>query len=210
MWVVPRPVAPGPCILAPWLEALPPGPRDLLALLPVADINGFALSAIGGLKRRPDPGLFAAIFCADPFLRVRDVVEALQRAGIRGVTNFPTVQAIAGQTARDLDSADLGVQREIRVLGDFARAGLQIAAFASSAEAGALMGRLGAGCVILHPGPAATDWRGRAAAARRTAEAIRSLRHLTDVPVRLFYPDGFNSALDPAARLVDGVVRYGN
>lgn len=199
----------GPGIFAPWLEALPQGPRDLLALLPVADVNALTLTALEGLEPAAHPQMHAALFCADPFLRVRDMADVLRRAGIGAVTNFPTVQMIDGETARDLDSADLGARREIRVLQQFAQAGFRVLAFTGSAEAGAVLARQGAEGVVLHPGPASGDWRVRAAAARQSVQAIRSLRHLTDVPVRVFHPDGFGGELDAADALADGIVGYG-
>jgi predicted TIM-barrel enzyme len=207
--VVGQPPARGACLLAPWLDGLPAGPRDLLAVLPVVDVNGLSLAALEKLDERPRPGVHAALFCADPFLRIRDAVEVLRRAGIGGVTNFPTIQTIDGEAARDLESADLGATREIRMLHQFAQAGFRVLAFAGSAETGAILARQGAEGVILHPGPPSGDWRGRAAAVRQAGQAIRSLRHLTGVSVRLFRPDGFGAELDAAAALADGTVTYG-
>lgn len=207
---------PGPeWILAPWLAGLPVPGRDLLALLPVLDVNalGFAafraLSAGAGAEAGAAQGAIAALFCADPFLRVRDGVQILRAAGISRVTNFPTIQIIDGAAAHGFESAGLGMRREAEVLGEFVRAGFAVTGFATSAESGALLARQGVGALVLHPGPASADWRMRTAAGRDAAQALRSLRHLSELPVRLMCPDGYGTELDGALALADGAVRYG-
>ncbi|MDR7126654.1 phosphoenolpyruvate hydrolase family protein [Pseudotabrizicola sp. 4114] len=195
-------------VLAPWLTALPVQGRDLLALLPVLDVNTLSFAALRALPAGSEPQAIAALFCADPFLRVRDAVQILRAAGIRRVTNFPTIQIIDGTAAHGFDSAGLGVQREADVLGECVRAGFEVTGFCTSAEAGALLARQGVTALVLHPGPAATDWRMRAAAGHEAAGALRSLRHLTDLPVRLMWPDGYGPELDAALALADGRVRY--
>lgn len=205
--------APHPWIFAPWLAALPGPARDLMALLPVADVNGlsfnhFQASVTGARIPAGHAEAIAAIFCADPFLRVRDAARALAAAGIRRVVNFPTIQVIDGTTARGFESAALGFQREADNLGRFAGEGFEVVAFAVSAEGGAALARNGAAGIVLHPGLASTDWRTRAAASHDARQALRSLRLLTDVPVRLMCPDGYGAELEPVRALADGIVRY--
>lgn len=197
-------------IHAPWLAGLPMDRRDLLALLPVLDLNALGMAGFGAGPAAGAETAIAAVFCADPFLRVRDAAAALIAAGIRRVTNFPTVQVIDGSAARGFDSAGLGAGREAEVLADFAAHGLAVVGFAASAAHGALLARQGATEIVLHPGIAAADWRRRAAAGAAAAQSLRSLRHLTDVPLRLMCPDGYGSELDAARTLADGLVRYGD
>jgi predicted TIM-barrel enzyme len=197
------------CVLAPWLAGLPVPGRDLLALLPVLDVNARAFAALRALPQVAGQNAIAALFCADPFLRVRDAVQILRAAGISRVTNFPTIQIIDGAAAHGFESAGLGMRREAEILGEFVRAGFAVTGFAGSAESGALLARQGVGALVLHPGPAMADWRVRTAAARDAAQALRSLRHLTDLPVRLMVPDGYGTELDGAMALADGALRYG-
>ncbi|MFN4099238.1 MAG: phosphoenolpyruvate hydrolase family protein [Pararhodobacter sp.] len=198
-----------PSILAPWLAALPPSGRDLLALLPVTDVNAAGFHGLRALAGHAPSEAIGAIFCADPFLRMHDAVQILKAAGIRRVTNFPTIQIVDGAAARGFDSAGLGLKREAEILGLFVREGFEATGFATSAESGAMLAREGVSSLVLHPGPAAADWRARAAAGHRMAQALRSLRHLTDLPLRLMRPDGYGPELDAAQALADGVVRYG-
>lgn len=195
-------------ILAPWLAALPVQGRDLLALLPVLDVNTLSFAALRALQPGDAQHAVVALFCADPFLRVRDAVQILRAAGISRVTNFPTIQIIDGAAAHGFDSAGLGMQREAEVLGEFARAGFAVTGFCASAERGALLARQGAGALVLHPGPAGTDWRMRAAAGHEAVRGLRSLRHLTGLPVRLMWPDGYGTELDAAHAIADGRVGY--
>lgn len=209
-----------PWLFAPWLDAVPAAQRDLLALLPVLDVNGAVISALGGVQIRagrppgtaPAPpdmtGAIAALLCVDPFLRVRDVAQLLARAGIGMVANFPTIQVIDGAAAHGFESADLGMLREARILARFAEAGQQVIGFATTAENGERLLAHGAASLVVHPGPPSTDWRVRSVAARHARMTLETLRTRSDVPLRLFCPDAYGSELDGARALADGLVRY--
>ncbi|MDD7971642.1 phosphoenolpyruvate hydrolase family protein [Roseinatronobacter alkalisoli] len=196
-----------PQIFAPWLAELPVAQRDLLALLPVLDVNGAICTALNG-GQAARPGVTAALLCVDPFLRVRDMAALLKAAGIGGVTNFPTVQVIDGVAALGFDSADLGAHREARMLARFAEEGLAVTGFATTAQNGQRLLDHGATALVVHPGPPSVDWRNRAIAARHAADTLQTLRPLCNVPLRLFCPDAYGAELDPARALADGLVRY--
>lgn len=202
-----------PHIFAPWLAALPAAQRDLLALLPVLDVNGAMFTALNGAE--PDAraatarqGVIAALLCVDPFLRVHDVVALLRAAGISGVANFPTVQVIDGVAALGFDSADLGLRREARMLARFADDGLAVTGFATTVENGQRLLDHGAAELVVHPGLPSTDWRNRAVAARGAADTLAALRAQCTAPLRLFCPDSYGAELDDARALADGLVRY--
>lgn len=198
----------GPMILAPWLSALPPAQADLLSLLPVLDINGAVFDALEGVQPAPAaPPVIAALFCADPFLRVRDAAALLRAAGITGVANFPTIQVIDGTAARGFDSADLGAAREGEVLARLAAQGLTVTGFVLSAETGLRLLDQGASALVVHPGPASLDWRARAVAARGAEATLTTLRARSAVALRLYCPDGYGAELDGARALADGLVR---
>lgn len=207
-----------PQITAPWLAGLPPEQRDLLSLLPVLDVNGAVFAALqeapeqqetAAMNSAARTGTIAALLCADPFLRVRDAAALLRAAGIDGVANFPTIQVIDGVAARGFESADLGPRREAEVLARFANEGLAVTGFATSAENGLLLMEHGATALVVHPGPAARDWRARAIAARGAEATLNALRPQCQVPLRLYCPDGYGTELDPARALADGLVRHG-
>jgi len=206
-------------IFAPWLEGLPAAQRDLLALLPVVDINGAMVAALDDTRtpqtgpsntRRvsAQPGVIAALLCVDPFLRVRDLAALLKAAGIAEVTNFPTIQVIDGVAARGFDSADLGMQREARMLAGFAQEGLAVTGFATSAENGRFLLDHGATALVVHPGLPSTEWRARVMAARSAEETLQALRPHCNLPLRLFCPNAYGAELDAARALADGLVRY--
>ncbi len=199
-------------IFAPWLAQIPAAQRDLLALLPVLDVNGAVFNALKGAHSDPQPlarpGISAALLCVDPFLRVRDVVALLASAGIGGVANFPTIQIIDGVAARGFDSADLGLRREAQMLARFAEQGLSVTGFCTTAENGQRMLDHGASVVVVHPGLPSADWRARTIAARDAADTLHALRPRCTVPLRLFCPDAYGAELDPARALADGLVHY--
>lgn len=206
--------SPASHIFAPWLADLPDAHRDLLALLPVLDINGAVFKALSGTKaptHTPTPArsdVIAALLCVDPFLRVRDVVALLAANGIAGVANFPTVQVIDGVAALGFDSTDLGLRREAQMLARFAEDGLAVTGFATTAENGRRLLDHGATALVVHPGLPSADWRNRAIAARNAADTLQALRPQCNVPLRLFCPDAYGAELDPARALADGLVRY--
>jgi len=208
-------------IFAPWLDGLPVPQRDLLALLPVLDVNGAIVAALSdagtsrggpvtlGARALPvQPGVIAALLCVDPFLRVRDLVALLKAVGVTGVTNFPTIQVIDGVSGLGFESAGLGVQREARMLASFAGEGLAVTGFATTAENGRRLLDHGATALVVHPGPPSTEWRARVIAARSAKVTLQKLRPHCNVPLRLFCPDAYGAELDAARALADGLVRY--
>lgn len=203
-------------IFAPWLAGLPAARRDLLALLPVLDVNGAFSAALGDTApdgetapRSAHAGMIAALLCVDPFLRVRDITALLGANNISGVANFPTIQIIDGVAALGFDSADLGVRREAQILARFADEGLAVTGFATSADNGLRLLDHGASALVVHPGPPSSDWRNRAIAARGAADTLQALRAHCQGPLRLFCPEAYGAELDPARALADGLVIYG-
>lgn len=200
-----------PYILAPWLHALPAGNPDLLSLLPVVDLNAAAMRSLEppprGIARR---GVFAALAMVDPFLRPRDAVARLQRAGISGVVNFPTMQIVDGETARAFEGADARTTREVKMLEAFVAEGLRTIGFACGPDAAREVARTGPTMMVLHPGVALADWRQRAAGALAVQRLLEPCRTLAACPVLIYRPTGFGSELDQAIAAADGEVRIEN
>lgn len=206
--IVARPPAERPdgdYLLAPFMAEVAPAHRELVGLLPVADVNAAALA---GLRAASPPGgrAIAGLMLVDPFLRLRDATLALSAAGVMAVANYPTVQLIDGETARVFDSAGAGVVREIAVLTAFREAGFETVAFAASLDTARAMLRHGPSRLVLHPGLALADWRERAAASLAVAHMIPVLRDQCDTPLLVYRPHGFGPELDQAEALADGRV----
>lgn len=201
--------APGETFVsAPWLRALPAGNPDLLSLLPVADLNAAALRHLDPPARGSDRGgVFTALAMVDPFLRPRDAVARLRRAGISGVANFPTMQIVDGETARAFEGAGARTTREVEMLEAFVAEGLRTIAFACGADGARDVARTRPTMMVLHPGVALTDWRQRAAAALAVQRLVDPCRAEAGCPVLVYRPEGFGSELDQAIAAADGEAR---
>jgi predicted TIM-barrel enzyme len=194
-------------VMAPWVKILPAGNRDLLSLLPVADVNGATLRMLDMPARYSPRRAFAALMLADPFLRLRDTAALLRRAGIAGVTNFPTMQLVDGETARVFESANARAGREIEMLRAFAEEGLETIGFICGGETVRDMIQAKPGRIVIHPGVALSDWRQRAAAALAVSRAIEIVRSEAACPVLVYRPEGFGAELDQAVAAADGEAR---
>ncbi|HEV2559390.1 MAG TPA: phosphoenolpyruvate hydrolase family protein [Microvirga sp.] len=139
----------------PALRGLEGGDLDLLAMLPVCDVNGDLARqfAFGAPWPVPGPAPVAGLFMLDPFLRLPDMATALRAAGIGAVANYPTIQVLEGETANGLASVGLSPAQEFEVLREFGRLGFAMVAFATGAAAARELAAAGARTVVLHPGP---------------------------------------------------------
>ncbi|WP_167858451.1 phosphoenolpyruvate hydrolase family protein [Methylobacterium nonmethylotrophicum] len=138
-------------LFVPALAGAPEALFDLLALLPVCDVNGAltACLAAGALGEGPAP--VAGLFCVDPFLRVPDLAEALLAAGLRRVANYPSIQAIDGETGRTIAAVGYGPQEEIATLVRLREAGLAPVGCAASAAFAAELAAAGIAPVLAIP-----------------------------------------------------------
>jgi predicted TIM-barrel enzyme len=145
------------CLYLPGLRGLEGGDLDLLAMLPVCDVNGDLARSLtsGDLWTVPGPAPVAGLFMLDPFLRISEMVSALKAAGIQRVANYPTIQVLEGETARGLASVGLAPAQEFEVLREFGRQGFSMVGFATGAAAARELAASGASTVVLHPGAGA-------------------------------------------------------
>ena len=143
----------------------------------------------------------------DPFLRPRDAIDRLRRAGISGVANFPTMQIVDGETARAFEGADARTTREVQVLEAFLAEGFRTIAFACGPDAARLIAQTCPTMMVLHPGVALSDWRQRAASALAVQRMIEHCRLEAGCPVLVYRPAGFGSELDQAVAAADGEVK---
>jgi predicted TIM-barrel enzyme len=148
---------PDETLFLPGLAGLEGPNLDLLAMLPVCDVNGGLAEALAACPPWPPdgPAPVAGLFLLDPFLRPPDMAARLRAAGVRRVANYPTIQALEGETARALASVGFSVAQELDALREFAALGFGIVGFAAGAAAARELAASGADAVVLHPGPGA-------------------------------------------------------
>ena len=113
-------------LLAP---ARPSGalPLELEALLPNRRHNDDLIAGLQPLlsEAGAQGGAIAAVFAADPFINVREMTSALARVGIERVANFPSVAQYGKAFEQSLSEVGLGVRRELAILAEFRKFGLQ-------------------------------------------------------------------------------------
>lgn len=141
-------------LFMPGLAGLEGPDLDLLALMPVCDVNGALAEALEGRAPwTPGAAPVVGLFLLDPFLRVNDMAAALRRAGIGRVANYPTIQGFDGEAARSLASVGFSPAAELEALRAFAALGFSTVGFAAGAAAARELAAAGAEAVVLHPGP---------------------------------------------------------
>ncbi|MDP4026459.1 phosphoenolpyruvate hydrolase family protein [Methylobacterium sp. NEAU 140] len=138
-------------LFLPALAGTPDAILDLLALLPVCDVNGALTACLAGKGIGSGPAPVAAVFCTDPFLRVSDMAETLRAAGLRRVANYPSVQAIDGEPGRTIAAVGYGPDEEIATLVRLREAGLEPLGCAASAAFAARLDAAGIAPILAVP-----------------------------------------------------------
>lgn len=150
----------GARVFVPALARFPADLRELMALLPVVDINGGLLAALAEARGEPAPGAVAGLFAVDPFLVRTEMIAALRGAGLRGVANFPTLQLFDGATAAGFGIVGYDLEAELAVLTAFAQAGFEVLAYVTTPAAASQALAAGISSLAYHPGlPPAGDER---------------------------------------------------
>lgn len=139
-------------VFLPALAPFAPDHWPLVGLLPVLDINGALVSALGSRAPFRTTPPIAGIFATDPFLRLADLAEALRRAGVTQVINYPTLQLYDGEMTAALASVGYRAEAELRLLARLAERGLAPVACVTSRAAADLALGLGLRRMVLHPG----------------------------------------------------------
>jgi predicted TIM-barrel enzyme len=139
-------------VFLPALATFAPAYWPLVGLLPVLDINGALLAALGAKERFRAAPPIAGVFASDPFLRAADLAEALLEAGIVEVINYPTIQLFGSETQAAFASVGYRAEAEFRLLLRLAERGLAPIACATSCAAADAALALGLRRLLLHPG----------------------------------------------------------
>jgi predicted TIM-barrel enzyme len=140
-------------ILCPFLSNLDPVTAMWLGPLAWHDCNGSLLQAIAATANGTKATVFAGVFCAEPFRSAEEILVPLQRAGVTGVVNLPSVSFLDGQVAGTLQALNLGIERELQFLEQARSGGFRIACCFRDATVAAALARLTAELVIRHAGP---------------------------------------------------------
>lgn len=165
---------PGWRVYVPALDRFEPAVRDMMGVLPVADINGtlIAAAASGVLAGVADA---AGVFLVDPFLNLVDLAQRLRAAGIHAVANYPSVQILTGESAAALASVGYGFDAECAALARCRALGLEVIGYAASRKAADALLTAGAGRLVILPGFAAPP--GLADEIVKAAEDIHVAHH---------------------------------
>ncbi|MCK1289287.1 MULTISPECIES: hypothetical protein [unclassified Bradyrhizobium] len=111
-------------IYAPSLRSLPKGSILVMATLPIIDWNDCLLRGLQNVSEITRAHTYAAIMMIDPFACWEDVAEALKKAGVSGVVNFPPASMIERSAAGE--PVDSGQELELRRMEWFASLGFKI------------------------------------------------------------------------------------
>lgn len=149
-------IDPADALYLPGLRGLEGAHLDLLATLPISDVNGALMAALDDPLPWPKEAEapIVGLFLGDPFLRLSEATARLKRAGVRRVANYPTLQTFEGETARALASVGFALGVELDGLRALAAEGFQVVGFAGGAATARQLSAF-ATSVVLHPGPGA-------------------------------------------------------
>lgn len=114
-------------IVLPPISRAPDLPLELSGLMPNRDHNGDLMREVERLPRCPaDQRPVIGILAGDPFLRVDQLADRLEEKGYRDVANLPSVSQYGAAFRTLLNDLNVGVAREMRVLGELARLGFAV------------------------------------------------------------------------------------
>jgi predicted TIM-barrel enzyme len=132
------------------------GHGSLAGLMPYGDANQIVIdlgarTVLPVVKETP---VIGGICGSDPTREMRTYLAELQRLGIAGVMNFPTVGLIDWDSKyrQELESTGMGYDREIEALKIAKELGLFTMGYAFRPEEGAMVGAAGMDVVIAHMG----------------------------------------------------------
>jgi predicted TIM-barrel enzyme len=136
------------------------GAASSAALLPFANANQLTreIALRHVLPAAQNTPVFLGLCAQDPTWDFPGSFELCARAGMVGITNFPSVGFIDGIFREALEEADLGYAREVALVADARKRGLMTVAFAFTPAEAAAMTRAGCDFLLLNLGWA--DWKG--------------------------------------------------
>ncbi|CAN7568603.1 phosphoenolpyruvate hydrolase family protein [Rhizobium sp. LjRoot30] len=122
--------------------------------LPVGDANAIMLElserAILPVVRTAP--VIGGVYAIDPTRNIDSVLERMQRIGLSGVINFPTVGRLDGGFRRELEAAGYGFQREVDMVRAARERDMLAIAYVFNPDEAAAMAKAGADVVVGHVG----------------------------------------------------------
>lgn len=193
-------------IVCPHFAGLSAEEADLVGCLPTGDANGALLNKADDLEGKD--GVFAGILAADPFRPAPMLVGLLKEAGIRGVTNLPTVAGITDGLAEALSHAGVDYAAELQTLGLAAAHGLDVIAVVRTVAQARQAVAAGMRHLFIYPA-SADDVAGRARSAAVALDAARTIRETApEATILAFRHPNYGTVLDPLIAACDGVVDW--
>jgi predicted TIM-barrel enzyme len=198
------------CFFLPAMVGLPPKVVDILACLPIANVNAELIASLSRLEG-VRPVDFGCIFAADPFYDSARLSDDILSFGVHGVANLPSLGFLTGPFSDAMSASGFDFHREMHCLLTAKRRGLQTAAFVWSLEQGICALDQGPDIVVIHPRrPAGIEDSPRLLAdkAATTVSELRE-RSKSSCQIALYRHPALFEKLEMAAELADGVVLYG-
>lgn len=122
--------------------------------LPVGDANALMLelserSILPAVRTTP---VIGGVYGIDPTRQISHVLDMMQKIGLAGVINFPTVGRLDGGFRGELEAAGYGFSREVDLIRAARQRDMLAMAYVFSPDEAAEMARAGADIVIGHVG----------------------------------------------------------
>lgn len=197
----------GPCILSPLTANMNPRLADMACAMPVGDVNGGLLEALAGAGGQS--WIIAGVLANDPFRRPADLLDALSKAGVYAVCNWPSVGLLNGELAAALNHSGFTYGRELQFLQQARERGMATVTVVSDGQQLDETLNQGTDMLLVVPGLAtgvAEDQE------RRTAEIEALLQEAADraadLERRLYLHPCYEDALASAVTLAQGVMRH--
>jgi predicted TIM-barrel enzyme len=199
------------CFFLPAMSGLAPKVVDILACLPIANVNGKLMAS---LSRRESARLvdFACIFAADPFYDPERLSDDVLSFGVKGVINLPSIGFLTGPFSEAMNASGFDFRREMHCLRAAKRRGLRTAALVWSLEQGSYALEHGPDVLVIHPRrPAGQEDSSRVLAeeATNTVSGLRE-RAKNGCQILLYRHPAIFENLESAAKLADGILVYGS
>lgn len=122
--------------------------------LPVGDANALMLELcerhiLPAVKAAP---VIGGVYGIDPTRRIDGVLESMQKIGVAGVINFPTVGRLDGRFRMELESAGFGFAREVDMIRAARQRDMLAIAYVFTPDEAAAMAKAGADIIVGHVG----------------------------------------------------------
>lgn len=129
------------------------GRGSLAGLMPYGDANAIVLEMAAEILPlvRHTPVL-AGVCGTDPFRRMGNLLEEIEKVGFVGVQNFPTVGLIDGVFRANLEETGMGYELEVEMIRQASDRGLLSAPYAFDVPSAEAMTRAGAHILVAHMG----------------------------------------------------------